>query len=223
MSRNKYKPAEYVGQKFGSLLVLSVAPTNITAAVSTPMFCRCDCGTEKRVSLGNLLRGNTLSCGCRRGTRHFKHGLATRDHSLRPRAYSSWVAAKERCFSPGSAHFDQYGARGIVMCERWRWSFTEFLSDMGERPEGFTLERIDVNGNYEPGNCKWIPANHQTRNTRSSIRLEVDGSTLGSDELAAMLNRDVRQVRGWHTRGILERNVRTLLPDRVVRYATPHD
>lgn len=93
---------------------------------------------------------------------HPKHG-ATADNRFTPE-YMSWVAAKARCFNQNTAKYAIYGARGITMCERWRMSFSDFLADMGPRPKGKTLDRINNDGNYEPDNCRWATAKEQMAN-----------------------------------------------------------
>jgi hypothetical protein len=213
MSRNKSNPSDFIGKRFGSLTVRSVAPTNVTGAGVTPLLCTCDCGKEKVVKLANLMSGSTMTCGCRIGTKIFRHGRASRDHKARPSAYSSWVSARERCFSPGSTHFPHYGGRGITMCDRWRSSFENFLADLGERPEGYTLERIDVNGNYEPSNCKWIPRGEQMDNLRTSLRVLIDGKPYSAKQLAEIVGRQAGTIRAWFYRGTCVRNVEALRPD----------
>jgi len=213
MGRNKSNPVDSIGVRFGALVVLDVHDRSVTASTQTPMLCKCDCGAEKVVSHGNLLKGNTRSCGCRRSTALFKHGLAGRDHSLRPNAYASWVAAKERCLSPGHVNFKHYGGRGIKMCDRWAKSFNAFFADMGERPDGFSLERIDVNGDYCPDNCVWIPLAAQRDNLRRTLRITVDGISKTVKEWASVLGIDPRTVRDWHYRSVAVKRIGQLLRD----------
>lgn len=94
------------------------------------------------------------------------------------RTHTSWRKMKERCFNPNSAKWKYYGGRGITVCARWRDSFASFLLDMGERPLGMTLDRIDNNGNYEPGNCRWATQLEQVRNRRDTIMVDVAGRVL---------------------------------------------
>lgn len=91
--------------------------------------------------------------------------------------YSSWLAMRDRCKRPRAANYKLYGGRGIKVCERWRKDFREFLADMGEKPTGHSIERIDNNGDYTPGNCRWATIGEQCRNRRSNIRLTHEGKT----------------------------------------------
>jgi hypothetical protein len=100
------------------------------------------------------------------GRERARHGNAVR-RAQGNGAYSSWRGMKERCNRPGSAYFHLYGGRGIRVCERW-WTFENFLADMGERPDGKSLDRVDPNGNYEPANCRWATPLEQTHNRRSA-------------------------------------------------------
>jgi hypothetical protein len=126
---------------------------------------KCSCGGEKVLEKGNVAAGKIVSCGCfkRQKMRAEKltHGLT------RTPAYRSWAQMKTRCENPNYKEFYYYGGRGIKICERWN-SFENFLADMGSRPEGKTLDRINGNGNYEPGNCRWATPLEQSRNRRKS-------------------------------------------------------
>lgn len=125
---------------------------------------RCNCGTEKTVRLGDLGR-DTQSCGClqreltiQRSTRHGYSGTSL---------YMTWGDMLNRCTNATHPRWSSYGGRGITVCDRWR-DFVNFLADMGDRPEGLTLDRIDNDGNYEPGNCRWADLSTQAKNRRPS-------------------------------------------------------
>lgn len=136
--------------------------------------CRCICGTVREICRGDIVTGHTKSCGClareacpppqsAANAPCSKHGHATRGKISR--TYHSWQAMKARCTNHRNHKYPLYGARGITVCERWLRSFENFLADMGERPEGHTLDRFPNNeGNYEPGNCRWATVTEQNRN-----------------------------------------------------------
>ena len=120
---------------------------------------RCDCGNEKVINKNNFTSGKTTTCGCGpRGKPLEKiHGLAG------TRSYNSWKKMMNRCYKFDDPYFTNYGGRGITVCDRWH-DVENFVADMGERTEGMSLERIDVDGNYEPRNCCWIPMGLQSKN-----------------------------------------------------------
>lgn len=127
--------------------------------------CACECGQETYVSAANLRNGTTNSCGCLRaqlnGKRLTTHG------KTKSSTYRVWSGMRTRCTNPKSTNYSSYGGRGIQCCDRWK-SFEVFLEDMGEKPEGKSLDRIDVNGNYEPLNCKWSSPVEQAQNRRKT-------------------------------------------------------
>lgn len=155
------------GQRFGRLVV--GAPPELRSVAGGSFWywpCSCDCGKASMVPTRSLRNGNTKSCGCLRLERQ----LASRK-VLSPAARavkSVHEGMKARCNCETSSHYHRYGGRGITMLPRWRDSFEEFLMDMGVAPEGMTLERDAVNGNYEPGNCRWATRAEQSQNTRRS-------------------------------------------------------
>jgi hypothetical protein len=143
------------GRRFGRLVLVEQTKRRCT--------CICDCGQRTIVDSGNLTSGNTRSCGC---LRHEHPGAKPKHgHGHRTPTYSSWQSMLDRCTNPNHVYFRLYGGRGITVCDRWR-SFENFLADMGLRPEGRSLDRVDPDGIYEPTNCRWATAVEQRRNRR---------------------------------------------------------
>lgn len=125
------------------------------------VLCRCICGAQREVDLWSLQQGTSRSCGCVNEARH-GHSI----YGARSPTYGSWSAMIQRCTNPNHSSFQNYGGRGIKVCDRW-FRFKNFLTDMGDRPIGCTLDRFpDNNGNYEPGNCRWATPKQQASNKR---------------------------------------------------------
>lgn len=172
--RNRH---DLTGQRFGSLVVIGFdRSTPVKNGTVLWWLCRCDCGNTKSIRGPNLCRtdaAKTSSCGCVRvATRtklSTKHGMGGKHEGKdRPREYVSWLAMKDRCNRATRKDFANYGGRGITVCDRWANSFKSFYSDMGPCPKGLTLDRVDNDGNYEPGNCRWATRSTQRRNQRVS-------------------------------------------------------
>lgn len=156
-----------VGQAFGRLTVLR--STGERHNRSTIWECRCECGNVTKVVSWCLSNGNTRSCGClareTTGKRRRTHG------GSRTRTYASWVCMLNRCYNPTDKSFARYGGRGISVCDRWKNSYPDFLSDMGERPIGKTIDRFpNKNGNYELSNCRWANPIEQSNNRNRPAR-----------------------------------------------------
>lgn len=144
----------------------------------------------------------------------WKHG------GIKTRAYLSWAKMRERCLNSSCPAFPNYGGRGIKISKRWD-KFENFLKDMGERPSGYSLERVDVNGNYSPENCKWIPRKEQNFNTRKSIRIHFRGETRCLSEWCRILNLRrgfvLKRLRlGWSFEDAIKRPIRIPLDRREV-------
>lgn len=199
------KPLDLLGRHFERLTVVArhgtaVSPSGTQRAT---WLCRCECGNASVVRSADLVRGTQLSCGClkveRTRARLTTHGHTTGGVSPE---YTAWHHAKRRCFDAGDDGYKDYGGRGITMCDRWREDFRAFIADMGRCPVGLELDRIDVNGHYEPGNCRWTTRIVQANNKRWHRYVDIDGQrmTVAQAARAAGVSAFVvygRLNRGW--------------------------
>jgi hypothetical protein len=175
-----------VGTRIERIVILSPPVTRGKHAYSRT---RCDCGKEWEARRDAIAAGRIKSCGCLgkeiRAASRTKHGMTSREFI--PPEYQSWASMIQRCCNPKSRAFKNYGARGISVCERWRVSFAAFYGDMGARSRGLSLERIDNERGYEPGNCRWATQAEQMQNTRRTRVVEINGLKLSMAEAARAL------------------------------------
>lgn len=156
-----------IGDRYGRLVVVEQTDKRRDGCIV--FLCECDCGKMHEVASTNLTRGKVRSCGC---------SQSVSANMSRTPTYKTWAHAKDMCYNANNRQYKNYGARGIRMCERWRDSFKRFLEDMGERPsKAHCLCRIDINGHYEPKNCKWDLHIAHGNNRRNNRRIELDGVT----------------------------------------------
>jgi hypothetical protein len=160
---------DLTGQRFGRWTVISFYDIR---PGGTRWLCRCQCGKERPVANGNLKRGTTKSCGCLQ-LEAVKKSRTTHGQS-RHALYRTYAGIKDRCSNPNTMCFKDYGGRGIKVCDRWLKDFWNFWDDMspGWRP-GLSIDRIDVNGDYKPGNCRWANQSEQMRNVRTNVLIDT--------------------------------------------------
>lgn len=168
-------PLNLVGQRFGKLLVVGKLNERRNGVVYWKYAC--DCGNYGETQGGALRTGKSLSCGCASKDWCRTHGMEATP------VYNAYHAMLQRCTNPKVKFFPRYGGRGIEICDRWK-SFENFYADMGDRPAGMTLGRIDNNGNYEPSNCRWETVKQQLRNRELTVFVEYDGNRIALSELA---------------------------------------
>jgi hypothetical protein len=179
---SKANSAQLVGQKFGRLTVTARDGSNRPSkrASNAMWLCLCECGGAVRASSWKLTSGYVRSCGCL-----FKDAITTHGMS-RTRTYRIWAKMRGRCLNPNDDNWRNYGGRGVGVCARWE-TFANFLADMGEAPTGLSLDRMDVNGDYGPHNCRWATRKQQAKNTRRNKFVTIDGERMSLAEAIASL------------------------------------
>ena len=161
------------GESFGRLTAIAIVENRNHVY---HWLCICECGSDVVVRTASLVSGNTKSCGCLSldvsRNRFLSHGLSD------TREYNAWKSMQARCNSQGNASYSRYGGRGISVCERWE-SLENFILDMGKHPgEGYSIDRIDNDGDYTPENCRWATRKEQTRNMKTNRMLKLGSETL---------------------------------------------
>ena len=203
----KPSPAkDLTGQRFGRLLVVGRAANALYGGRMRPMWhCLCDCGKPHVTLGGSLRRGAAQSCGClsletlRRNAEAIRrHGHAARSVGRSPE-YQTWGAMNDRCRNPNHSSYQNYGGRGITVCDRWSGAegFCNFLADMGVKPSArHSIDRIDNDGPYAPGNCRWVTRRVQQNNMRSNRVVTEGGLTMTASQWARYLGVSASAVYG---------------------------
>lgn len=187
-----YKREDLSGQKFNKLTYIKFS--HIGKDNREYWIFRCDCSQEKVIRKSRVKYGETKSCGCL--NRNFKHGMRN------SATYNSWINMKTRCLNPKNNRYQYYGQRGIKVCDRWLNSFENFLEDMGEKPEGFSIDRIDNNMDYSKENCRWATNLEQMNNMSTNKLIAYLGKTQSLMGWSKELNFKYKSVanrlsRGW--------------------------
>ena len=206
LPKNAY---DLTGRQFGRLVALGP----VRRRGHLHWHCRCECGGDSIVITKSLLRGSTVSCGCRKadhcGSLMRSHGHSQKQ-SQNYAEYSVWRDIKQRCLNPKTESYENYGGRGIKMHPEWQADFPVFLAHVGPRPgPSYSIDRIDVNGHYEPGNVRWATLAEQNNNKRNSRKLEAFGETRTQSQWAAFTGLKVSTIRtrlraGWSVEAALE-------------------
>ena len=190
---------DLTGMKFNRLTVIERAENK---GSQTYWKCKCDCGKETIVNAYSLKSGHSKSCGCLRDEKTSKcfasHGLC------RTKIYASWNMMKQRCLNPNSEQYPNYGGRGIKVCDEWLdfKTFYDYVSNLPHFGEnGYTLDRIDVNGNYEPSNVRWADKKEQGRNKRNNIIVEYEGREMVLKDAAELSGLDYKLLHYRYQRG----------------------
>jgi hypothetical protein len=153
-------------ERYNKLEVIKVLDSHIlpSGQKKKKVLCKCDCGNIKSILYEHIKSGNIKSCGCLKKELLIKRNTT---HNLRySNAYGSYKKMKRRCLVTTDKDYPNWGGRGIKICDRWLNSFQNFYDDMGEREKGYTIDRINTNGNYEPTNCRWVSRSENSKNKR---------------------------------------------------------
>ena len=194
---------DLAGERFGRIFVVRRF-LEISGGAGTRQrvkwICVCDCGQEKVIPSKYLASGGVVSCGCQRiertGKQNLQHGNAR--VKTRTATYKAWCGMRHRCTNPRSSMWENYGGRGIGVCERWA-DFKLFLADMGECPAGHSIERKNVNGDYEPDNCCWIPNGEQAKNKTTTRYVMLNGERMIATDAARRLGVMKQTLNKWRT------------------------
>lgn len=195
-SKPLFKKEDISNKRFGRLVAVELVAQD--DSWNDKYLCKCDCGNQTIVLKLSLKSGDTRSCGC------LMREIFTKHKACKDKTYIIWQGMKQRCFDKKSKNYSKYGGRGITMCKEWREDYLIFLKDMGEVPEGKSIERIDNNGNYEPSNCKWATIKEQARNKRNSLIINYKGQSKHLLDWCEELNLSYNLIRdrlrkGWET------------------------
>lgn len=194
---------EYINRKFGRLTIISEGKT-VKYIKNNVLYvnCICECGTKKEIELNSIIRGKSKSCGCYSreisSINSTKHGKLKGLGKIKNLEYHIWIKMKSRCNNPNDRSYKHYGKRGIKVCERWMSSYVNFIDDLGERPEpkkDYSLERIDVNGDYCPENCKWVLKSEQSKNQRRTKLIKYNNKSLCLADWCRELNLSYSSMR----------------------------
>jgi len=176
---------DLTGQRYGRLIAIN--STDEKKGGSIVWKCLCDCGNLTVVPVSGLRSGNTRSCGCLNKETSVNNLNPTTHGMSKTKIYKVWVDMLNRCRSKNSKDYERYGGRGITVCKRWL-RFESFYKDMGDRPEGLTIERKNNNGNYELSNCKWATQKEQCNNKRNNRIIKYNNEILNVTQWTKRLN-----------------------------------
>ncbi len=200
---------DLTGQRFGRLTVLEFVPNDKHHSY---WKCKCECGNTSIICISSLISGDTKSCGCLGDEQRKKNGKETgalngkkniAHNKSHRRIHNEWLGIKKRCLNKNYLQYNLYGGRGITICDEWRNDFQAFYdwAMSNGYKENLTIERIDVNGNYEPSNCQWVDNKRQARNKRNNVIVSFQGEQICLAEAAERLGISYKTLWSRYNRG----------------------
>lgn len=202
-------------EKYGLLTPITYSHSKPNKKYDEYWLFKCECGNEKISRLYDVQRSKINSCGCLKKKQLANRNIANTKHGyFGTPTYDCWTGIIERCCNPNSGNYSDYGGRGIQICQSWRSSFKQFLEDMGEKPDGHSIDRIDVNGNYERSNCRWANAKTQANNRTNNRKISFNGKTYNLAEWSDITGIKPSTISkrldkyGWSTEEALTRKPR---------------
>lgn len=190
------------GKVFGRLTVICMDEEKGTRR--RHWVCECDCGNTKSIRADALKNGNTLSCGCLKKEQDNMNLTKNHSHKMSDTVlYSRWTGMKDRCYNPSNPRYQDYGGRGIEVCEEWKFDFSSFMkwAFANGYEESLQIDRVDNDGDYEPSNCKWSNSKEQSNNRRNNINIIYKDKSYTLAQLAELLNMDERILYSRYKRG----------------------
>lgn len=189
-----------IGRKFNKLTIIQFDHKDKNR--KSYYLCKCDCGKTKVISLNNLITGSIKSCGCIK-VAMLKSKSKKYSKNTHPKLYNTWSAMKQRCYNKKASNYYKYGDRGITVCIEWKNSFENFAKWAlnNNYKEGLSIDRINVNGNYEPSNCRWATIKQQSINKRRTIFITYKGENLTINELAKKLGQSYQDTYRKYKKG----------------------
>lgn len=180
---------DLTGKRFGKLTVVKYIPPSERKEKRKQYLCKCDCGNDFYARGDSLRAGTNLSCGCYKEDR-YRDGHSKTHGMSHEKIYAIWCSMKARCYNPNNQGYTNYGGRGITVCKEWRNSFENFRdwAIANGYKEGLSIDRINVNGNYEPSNCQWITVSEQSDNKRGSRKITYKGKEYTARQLSKKFN-----------------------------------
>lgn len=194
-----------IGKKYGQLTVIGLSDK--MSGRKSYWYCQCDCGNEVKVRSDRLTTGNTLSCGClKKAQDRINLTKFHRHKESHTKLYGTWLNIKQRCLNPNNKSYVNYGGRGITICKEWSESYENFRdwSLNNGYADNLSIDRIDVNGNYEPSNCRWANAKQQANNRRSNLEITYNSETKTLMQWAEVFNLPYSAVIQRYKRGVRE-------------------